>query len=59
MTPITRMRLPRRTFLRGAGAAIALPLLDAMTPAFAGTSGSPRALRLAFTYVPNGVTPSD
>ena len=30
---VTRMSLPRRTFLRGAGAALALPLLDAMVPA--------------------------
>ena len=33
---ITRKHLPRRTFLRGLGAAVALPMLDAMTPAFAG-----------------------
>ncbi len=30
---ITKMSLPRRTFLRGMGAAVALPLLDAMVPA--------------------------
>ena len=30
---VTRRSLPRRAFLRGAGAALALPLLDAMTPA--------------------------
>ena len=30
---ITHKRLPRRTFLKGMGAAIALPMLDAMTPA--------------------------
>ena len=30
---ISKMSLPRRTFLRGMGAAIALPLLDAMVPA--------------------------
>ena len=30
---ITKMALPRRTFLRGIGAALALPLLDAMVPA--------------------------
>lgn len=47
----------RRLFLRGTGAAIALPYLDAMAPAFA----APRKLavdaptRLAFVYVPNGV----
>jgi hypothetical protein len=51
---ITGRHLDRRAFLRGAGAALALPLLDAMTPAFASTrSASP--LRMAFTYVPNGV----
>lgn len=32
---VTRARLARRTFLKGAGAAVGLPLLDAMTPAFA------------------------
>lgn len=51
-------RLDRRTFLMGAGAAMALPLLDAMTPAFASTSNE-APLRLTFTYVPNGVTVSD
>ena len=45
--------VPRRTFLRSAGAALALPLLDAMVPAFAAaTSGPPR---VAFAYVPNGI----
>ena len=34
---ITKMALPRRTFLRGLGAAFALPLLDAMVPAFSAT----------------------
>jgi hypothetical protein len=41
----------RRTLLRGLGAAIALPALDAMTPARA--SAAP--LRMAFAYVPNGI----
>jgi len=45
--------LPRRTFLRGVGAAVALPLLDAMSPALAATPAPPR--RLAFLYVPNGI----
>jgi hypothetical protein len=58
MTPITRIHLPRRTLLRGLGASVALPFLDAMTPAFAATS-KPRPLRLAFLYVPNGVTVED
>ena len=57
---LTRKHLHRRTFLRGMGAAVALPVLDAMTPAFA----APRRLgnapvRLAFTYVPNGITMTD
>jgi hypothetical protein len=54
MNPITRKHLSRRTVLRGLGAAVALPALDAMTPAFADPAAS-RPLRLAFTYVPNGV----
>ena len=45
--------LPRRTFLRGVGAAVALPFLDAMTPALAATAKAPT--RLAFLYVPNGI----
>ena len=57
---LTRKHLHRRTFLRGMGAAVALPVLDAMTPAFAATrrtGGAP--VRLAFTYVPNGITMAD
>jgi Protein of unknown function (DUF1552) len=49
--------LSRRTVLRGLGASVALPMLDAMRPAFAATEPDP--LRLAFTYVPNGITPAD
>jgi len=56
---ITRKHLPRRTFLKGMGAAIALPMLDSMTPAFALPRAKEAPLRLAFTYVPNGVTMSD
>ena len=54
---ITKLALPRRTFLRGVGAAIALPLLDSMTPAMtalAKTAASP-VKRLGFVYTPNGV----
>ncbi len=49
--------LNRRLFLRGAGAAIALPYLDAMRPAFAAPSRLAREAprRLAFVYIPNGV----
>ena len=39
---ITRKHLPRRLFLRGAGAALALPMLESMTPAFA--ADAPRRL---------------
>ncbi|MBL8175569.1 MAG: DUF1552 domain-containing protein [Bryobacterales bacterium] len=49
--------LPRRTFLRGIGASIGLPFLDAMTPAFAApakAAGKP-PIRMAFVYVPNGI----
>jgi hypothetical protein len=54
---VTRKQLHRRTFLRGMGAAIALPMLDAMTPAFAAPARLGKSpLRLAFTYVPNGIT---
>jgi hypothetical protein len=51
---VSKRTLPRRTFLRGAGAAIALPLLDAMVPALA-QSAAPKAQRLGFIYMPNGV----
>ena len=58
---VTRKYLHRRTFLRGMGAAIALPVLDAMTPAFAAPAraAAKGPLRLAFTYVPNGITMAD
>jgi len=50
---LTKKSLRRREFLRGAGAMFALPLLDAMTPAFAATR---KAIpRLGFLYIPNGV----
>jgi hypothetical protein len=50
---VTKRALPRRTFLKGAGAAIGLPLLSAMVPAFA--ADAPKAKRLGFVYLPNGV----
>ena len=53
---LTKKALPRRTFLRGMGAAIALPLLDAMVPsmtAWAKTAAKP-VRRLGFVYVPMG-----
>src|SRR5215216_4775752 len=56
---VTRKHLPRRTFLRGLGAIVALPALDAMTPAFAAPGAKQAPVRLAFTYIPNGVTLAD
>jgi hypothetical protein len=53
---IGRKSLSRRTLLRGAGTAIALPFLDAMVPAFAApASQRTRPVRMAFFYVPNGI----
>lgn len=50
---ITGKSIDRRTFLYGTGAAFALPLLDAMTPAFA--TAAARPTRLGFFQVPNGI----
>jgi hypothetical protein len=47
--------LPRRTFLRGLGTTLALPLLDAMIPAFSRAATSTAPCRMAFVYVPNGI----
>ena len=49
---ITKLSLPRRTFLRGMGAAVALPLLDAMVPAL--SAATTPVKRLGFIYLPNG-----
>src|SRR5579872_3361288 len=55
---VTKMALPRRTFLRGAGAALALPLLDAMIPSLTAVAETPadpaRLRRLGFVYMPMG-----
>jgi hypothetical protein len=53
---ITKRHLPRRTFLRGMGVTLALPLMDAMLPAQTllkktAAAGSPR---MGFVYVPHG-----
>jgi hypothetical protein len=59
MMIITKKSLPRRTFLRGLGVSMALPMLDAMVPALsamAKTAVSPR--RLGVIYVPNGMAMS-
>jgi hypothetical protein len=61
---VTRKRLSRRTMLQGMGAAIALPFLDAMVPAFAQSKNVEAPVRLAWFYLPNGIdmrhwTPAD
>jgi hypothetical protein len=49
---VTKKRLDRRTFLRGVGATVALPMLDAMAPALAAAPTAPP--RLGFVYAANG-----
>src|SRR5258706_12307571 len=53
---ITKKALPRRTFLRGVGATLALPLLDAMVPAMTALAATPAnpVCRLGFVYIPMG-----
>jgi hypothetical protein len=53
---ITKKHLPRRTFLRGIGATLALPLLDAMVPAqtLLAKTAAAGAQRLGFVYIPHG-----
>src|SRR5882724_9024544 len=55
---IARKALPRRTFLRGVGASLALPLLDAMVPSLTALADTPagaaRLRRLGFIYMPMG-----
>jgi len=54
---VTKKVLPRRTVLRGIGATVALPFLDAMAPALtatARTAANPLP-RLGFVYAPNGM----
>src|SRR5262245_52443855 len=55
---VTKKALPRRTFLRGAGAALSLPLLDAMVPSLTALADSPanpaKLRRLGFIYMPMG-----
>jgi len=57
MTFLTTKTLPRRTVLRGLGATLALPLLDAMHPAFSlrGMAATPSPHRFQAFYVPNGM----
>jgi len=50
---ITRVAIPRRTFLRGIGTTLALPVLDAMAPALSALPKAPP--RFSFIYIANGV----
>src|SRR5262252_2595515 len=57
---ITKIALPRRTFIRGIGATLALPLLDAMVPAMSAQSKTAKgAPRFAAIYVGNGANMND
>ena len=58
---MTMKKLSRRTVLRGLGAAVTLPFLDAMYPAFAAQTAKAalRPMRTAFLYVPNGIVMED
>jgi hypothetical protein len=55
---VMKKALPRRTFLRGVGTALALPLLDAMVPALTASEDTPanpaKLRRLGFVYMPMG-----
>jgi hypothetical protein len=53
---IFKKSIPRRSFLRGAGATIALPFIDAMLPALASANQMTKAARrFSIVYVPNGM----
>src|ERR1041385_1317838 len=54
--PLSRKSLPRRTFLKGGGAPLALPLPDAMVPAATALAATPAApvRRLGFVFMPMG-----
>ncbi len=51
---IFKKAIARRTFLRGAGATLALPFLDAMIPAMAASNASKQPLRIGYIYLPTG-----
>src|SRR2546428_1372063 len=53
---IFKKAIPRRMFLQGLGATLALPLLDGMVPAFAGPldAMAKPTLRFSTVYIPNG-----
>ena len=58
MTIVTKKQVSRRALLRGAGAVMGLPFLDAMRPALAAPGGK-QARRIGVVYVPNGIIMRD
>ncbi|MEM1227490.1 MAG: DUF1552 domain-containing protein [Planctomycetota bacterium] len=60
---VTQKSLPRRTILRGAGTAVALPLLDAMVPSLTAAESTPAAAsalrRIGYVYIPMGYNPAE
>ena len=52
---ISSHTLPRRTFLRGLGATMALPLFDSMMPRLSAVGASRPPVRLGYVYTPNGI----
>ena len=54
---VTKKHIPRRTFLKGAGVTLALPLLDSMFPALAQTTSTPKVPRFVGIFNPHGWAP--
>jgi hypothetical protein len=55
---ITKMSIPRRTFLQATGVSLALPLLDAMIPALSAAAAMAAPRRLGYVYIPMGMNPA-
>jgi uncharacterized protein DUF1552 len=57
---VTKKALPRRTFLRGIGVTLSLPVLDAMVPAFSAVTAAAvnQVRRMGFVYIPMGMNPA-
>jgi hypothetical protein len=55
---VTKKSLPRRTFLRGMGAVMGLPLLDSMVPALSAAART-AVPRMVFVYTANGIIMKD
>src|SRR6056297_1822987 len=60
---VAKSSLPRRTMLQGMGAAISLPLLDAMVPSLTAAEATPAAAanlrRIGYVYIPMGFNPAE